>query len=142
MVQDQDTNSSGDCTSEEQDTGIDSIQIISLAMFIRKRFSVKVPARKLLDPTMTIRDLANFVNAHTGQLFEGHLAHSNGVSSKTFDLVRGFERLCKELTMSLYQSVATYILQLSDILQEAQTYEAVKVPYDLLIFFVVFSNGR
>lgn len=91
-----------------QDTGIDSIQIISLAMFIKKKFGVKVPTRKLLDPATTIRDLANFVDTQTWQMLEGHSTHlSNGASSKPFDIIREFESLCKELEVSLYHSPTT-----------------------------------
>ncbi|KAI4176428.1 MAG: hypothetical protein LQ346_007900 [Caloplaca aetnensis] len=87
-----------------QDTGIDSIQIISLAMFIRKKFGVKVSPRKLLDPATTIRGLAKFVDGHSGQTRNGQFIHSNGMSSKPFDLVQEFESLSEQLKTSLHRA--------------------------------------
>ncbi|KAL8897652.1 MAG: hypothetical protein Q9207_007102 [Kuettlingeria erythrocarpa] len=87
-----------------QDTGIDSIQIISLAMFIRKKFGVKVPSRKLLDPATTIRGLAQLMDGHSGQMPDGQFIHSNGTNSKTFDLVHEFESLSEQLKPSLHQA--------------------------------------
>ena len=45
-----------------QEAGIDSIQIISLSMFLYKDYSRKVPMNALLSSTMTIRELANLVD--------------------------------------------------------------------------------
>ena len=44
--------------------GMDSIQIISLTMFIRQRFGVKVHLDTLLNPQSTIRSVANSIQSH------------------------------------------------------------------------------
>ncbi|KAL2043784.1 hypothetical protein N7G274_003303 [Stereocaulon virgatum] len=45
-----------------QEAGIDSIQIISLSMFLYRDYSRKVPMNALLSSTMTIRELASLVD--------------------------------------------------------------------------------
>ncbi|KAI4174150.1 MAG: hypothetical protein LQ343_002485 [Gyalolechia ehrenbergii] len=90
-----------------QDTGINSIQIISLAMFIRKTFGVKVPVSKLLDPVTTVRDLADLVDSHARQRLDSHLARINGVSPRPFDLVHEVENLCKQLKGLLDRTLAS-----------------------------------
>ena len=45
--------------------GINSIQIISFSMYIQNQFATKVPMNILLDPDITIRGLADFVDCHT-----------------------------------------------------------------------------
>ncbi|MCJ1281400.1 hypothetical protein MMC26_000719 [Xylographa opegraphella] len=45
-----------------QSAGIDSIQIISLSMFLQKEHGVKVPMDVLLSPQVSIRDLAHLVD--------------------------------------------------------------------------------
>ncbi|KAL8786524.1 MAG: hypothetical protein Q9213_002751 [Squamulea squamosa] len=83
-----------------QDIGIDSIQVISLAMLIKKNFGVKLPTPLLLDPSTTIRHLADFVASQKRQYLDGHVVHINGVSPKLFDLVHEVEGLCDELKKS------------------------------------------
>ncbi|KAK5636062.1 hypothetical protein RRF57_011774 [Xylaria bambusicola] len=48
-----------------QDMGINSVDIMSLSMFIQKTFFVKVPLARLLDPQTTVRDLASAIQALT-----------------------------------------------------------------------------
>lgn len=45
-----------------QKAGIDSIQIISFSAFLQKKYLVKVPMHRLLNPKTTIRDLAYLVD--------------------------------------------------------------------------------
>lgn len=48
-----------------QNMGMDSVDIMSLSMFIQKTFFVKVPLARLLDPQTTVRDLASTIQALT-----------------------------------------------------------------------------
>ena len=59
-----------------QETGIDSIQVIALSMYLRKYYEVKVPMSVLLNSTTTIRQLA--------RLLDGGAA-SNGSTSLMAD---------------------------------------------------------
>ncbi|KAL8742688.1 MAG: hypothetical protein Q9190_004870 [Brigantiaea leucoxantha] len=45
--------------------GIDSIQVISLSMFIQRNYNTKIPMDILLRPTTTIRDLSNFIDSYS-----------------------------------------------------------------------------
>lgn len=45
-----------------QVTGVDSIQIITLYMFLQKSYGVKIPMNRLLDSTLTIRELAKVID--------------------------------------------------------------------------------
>lgn len=47
------------------DTGIDSIKIISLSMFIQRKYGVTVPMDALMDPQTTIRELARWVDSQS-----------------------------------------------------------------------------
>ncbi|KAL8873063.1 MAG: hypothetical protein Q9174_001401, partial [Haloplaca sp. 1 TL-2023] len=47
------------------DIGINSIQTISLSMYIQNQFATKVPMNILLDPDITIRGVADFVDCQT-----------------------------------------------------------------------------
>jgi amino acid adenylation domain-containing protein/thioester reductase-like protein len=47
-----------------QGSGIDSIHIISLSMFLQKEYGVKIPMHRLLSSTITIRDLADLADHH------------------------------------------------------------------------------
>ncbi|KAI4190724.1 MAG: hypothetical protein L6R41_000586 [Letrouitia leprolyta] len=85
-----------------QDMGIDSIQVISLAMLIKKTYGVKIPTSKLLDPSTTIRHLADWVDSHTKQDHNGYKSHANG-ARKPFDLVHEVGSLCDELKTSVLQ---------------------------------------
>lgn len=87
-----------------QDIGIDSIQVISFAMLIKKNFGVKVPPPMLIDPSTTIRHLADYIDCHARQNFDSHVVHTNGVNPKSFDLVHEVESLCEELKESLDHS--------------------------------------
>ncbi|KAI4234583.1 MAG: hypothetical protein LQ349_003701 [Xanthoria aureola] len=83
-----------------QDIGLDSVQVISLAMLIRKKFGVKVPAAKLLDPVTSIRDLAAFVDFYRVQSDGGLSIHTNQTGRKSFDLLQEVENLCSKLKRS------------------------------------------
>ena len=48
-----------------QDTGIDSIKIISFLMFIKREHDITVPVDVILDSSTTIRDLAVWIDAHS-----------------------------------------------------------------------------
>ncbi|KAL8865075.1 MAG: hypothetical protein Q9198_009490, partial [Flavoplaca austrocitrina] len=86
-----------------QDIGIDSIQVISLAMLIKKKFGVKVPSLKLLDPSTTIRHLADYVDSLTNEDLSDRVITTNGVSWKPFDLLREVQSLWTELHNSIHQ---------------------------------------
>ncbi|KAL8699917.1 MAG: hypothetical protein Q9201_005727 [Fulgogasparrea decipioides] len=45
-----------------QSCGIDSIQIISLSMFVQKTYGVRIPMRILFSSTITVRDLARMID--------------------------------------------------------------------------------
>ena len=47
-----------------QAAGIDSIQIISLSMFLQRNYAIKVPMERLLSSKVTIRDLAYLIDHH------------------------------------------------------------------------------
>ena len=59
-----------------QDVGIDSIQIISLALFLQKEYAVKVPMKILLSSRLTIRDLSRLIDAHSLSRVNGQTFHS------------------------------------------------------------------
>ena len=63
-----------------QDTGIDSIQTISLLMSIRKRYRRKISVNVLLSPKTTIRGLARLIDDTEEPSLNGH-ASANGDSS-------------------------------------------------------------
>ncbi|KAL9610231.1 MAG: hypothetical protein Q9167_005053 [Letrouitia subvulpina] len=71
-----------------QDVGIDSIQIISLSMFLKRRYGRTLPMDVLLDPKITIRELAKFVDLSL-------LANDYSLQklSHTVDLAQEFNRL-------------------------------------------------
>ena len=73
-----------------QKAGIDSIQIVSLSMFLKKVYAVKIPISRLLNSTMTIRDLANLVID-----FDASPAAHN--SHTTVDVLRESRMLREEL---------------------------------------------
>lgn len=46
-----------------QDVGIDSVQIISLSLFLQREYAVKVPMMVLLSSRLTIRDLSRLIDS-------------------------------------------------------------------------------
>ncbi|KAL8785240.1 MAG: hypothetical protein Q9195_008713, partial [Heterodermia aff. obscurata] len=48
-----------------QDTGIDSIKVISLLMFIKREHDIIIPIDFILDSSTTIRDIAVWIDAHS-----------------------------------------------------------------------------
>ena len=87
-----------------QDIGIDSIQVISLAMLIKKKFGVKVPSSKLLDPSTTIRHLGDYLDSVMNEDLNDGVNSTVGVSWKSFNLLHEVESLCDELHNSIHQS--------------------------------------
>lgn len=49
-----------------QDTGIDSIKMISLSMFLQREYGITVPTDVLMNPQATIRGLADWIDTQTG----------------------------------------------------------------------------
>ncbi|KAL9047247.1 MAG: hypothetical protein Q9214_000130 [Letrouitia sp. 1 TL-2023] len=77
-----------------QDVGIDSIQIISLSMFLKRKYGRALPMDVLLDSKITIRELAKLVDLPL-------LAdYSLQDSSHTVDLAQEFNRLKTSLFAS------------------------------------------
>lgn len=60
-----------------QDVGIDSIQIISLSLFLQKEYAVKVPMKVLLSSKLTIRDLSRLVDDPSLPRVNGHTVPSS-----------------------------------------------------------------
>ncbi len=60
-----------------QDVGIDSIQIISLSLFLQRDYAVRVPMRVLLSSRLAVRDLARLVDAPSPPCTNGNSAHSS-----------------------------------------------------------------
>lgn len=77
-----------------QTSGIDSIQVISLLLFVRKHYSTSVPLEFLLSANTTIREFAN--------LLEGQdIASSNPQRKKPLDFIYESRKLSKELLKSI-----------------------------------------
>lgn len=77
-----------------QNSGIDSIQIISLLLFVRKHYSTSVPLDLLLSPNTTIREFAS--------LLEGrNLASSSPQQNEPFDFFHESRQLSEELLRSI-----------------------------------------
>ncbi|KAL8802063.1 MAG: hypothetical protein Q9182_004076 [Xanthomendoza sp. 2 TL-2023] len=83
-----------------QDAGIDSIQIISLSMFLSKQYATMIPMNVLLSSKITIRELASLVryqnpqqsNSTTIQYIPSHLLDiSSVVRETTEELFRNIE---------------------------------------------------
>ena len=77
-----------------QNSGIDSIQIISLLLFVRKQYSTSVPLELLLSANTTIRDVAS--------LLEGRdLASSSPQQNKPLDFIHESRQLSQDLLKSI-----------------------------------------
>ena len=77
-----------------QDSGIDSIQIISLLLFVRKHYSTTVPLELLLSADITIREFAS--------LLEGRGLVSPSLQPKNpLDLIQESRQLSEELLRSV-----------------------------------------
>lgn len=77
-----------------QNSGIDSIQIISLLLFVRKHYSINVPLEMLLSANTTIREFAS--------LLEGRdLASSSPQQNKPLDFIHESRQLSDELLRSI-----------------------------------------
>ena len=59
-----------------QDVGIDSIQIISLSLFLQREYAVRVPMEILLSSTLTIRDLSRLIDIPSIPRVNGSTLHS------------------------------------------------------------------
>ena len=84
------------------DTGIDSIQIISLSMFVRKQYKKKMPVDVLLSSKTTIRGLAHLIDNTEEPSPEGHIS-SEFISSQamTVDLRCESEVLTEDLLRNI-----------------------------------------
>ncbi|KAL8963904.1 MAG: hypothetical protein Q9183_004859, partial [Haloplaca sp. 2 TL-2023] len=70
--------------------GINSIQIISLSMYLQSHFATKVPLNILLDPDTTIRGLAEFVDCQTR---ESDTEYGAAPAVRKLDLPREIETI-------------------------------------------------
>lgn len=77
--------------------GMDSIQVISLTMFIRKRFGVKVHLDALVNPQSTIRSVANSIET---LLAGGH----DAINGFTVNIMESFQNYKEEALKSLLES--------------------------------------
>ena len=59
-----------------QDVGIDSIQIISLSLFLQREYAVRVPMKILLSSRLTIRDLSRLIDIPAITRVNGSTLHS------------------------------------------------------------------
>lgn len=84
-----------------QATGIDSIQIISLSMFLRKTYKVNIPIAKLLNPTVTIRGLADMID-HCNEPSHSYKTHPR------VDIVRDCEAINQILLGSIRELSQTF----------------------------------
>ena len=90
-----------------QAAGLDSVQVVSLSMFLRKTFGVKLPMQKLLDSRTTIWDLANGIDGqnHCSSqslhlLNDTGLVHRDGVI-EGIDLLEEKRLCCSRLFADL-----------------------------------------
>ncbi len=60
-----------------QDVGIDSVQIISLSLFLQREHAVRVPMKVLLSSKLTIRDLSRLIDARSLPAVNGQTLHSS-----------------------------------------------------------------
>ena len=58
-----------------QDVGVDSIQIISLSLFLQREYAVKVPMKVLLSSRLTIRDLSCLIDGPSLPRVNGQTLH-------------------------------------------------------------------
>lgn len=73
-------------------TGIDSVQVISLASFIKQYYSVKVPVSRIMDGHMTVRSLASYIdNELTGGVKE---------EGPAFDVMKEADSLVKNVAQT------------------------------------------
>lgn len=77
--------------------GMDSIQVISLTMFIRKRFGVKVHLDTLVNPKSTIRSVANSIETLVAG---GH----DAMTGLTVNMMESFQNYREEALKSLLKS--------------------------------------
>ena len=59
-----------------QDIGIDSVQIISLSLFLQREYAIRVPMKILLSSRLTIRDLSRLIDIPTIPQVNGSTLHS------------------------------------------------------------------
>ena len=83
-----------------QQAGFDSIQVMSLAMFIRKTFNITLSAATLLDPEITVRNLAKAIDDATSPLPNGDTVRDHK-SLKSIDVVHELEALIIKLQESM-----------------------------------------
>lgn len=76
-----------------QNSGINSIQIMSLSMFVRKSYGIKIPMEHFYSSSSTIRTLASLVDRRDGfeEAVDG-LDLSKEIELHTSDLLRNFKQ--------------------------------------------------
>lgn len=79
-----------------QDAGIDSIQIISLSLFLQREYAVKIPIKVLLSSKFTIRDLSRLVDAPSDPWANGQTARASQ-ELVHLDILREAELLSQQL---------------------------------------------
>lgn len=80
-----------------QDVGIDSIQIISLSLFLQKEYAVKVPMKILLSSRLTIRDLSRLIDAPSPPWINGPTSHPSQELTR-LDISKEAALLTRELS--------------------------------------------
>ena len=93
-----------------QDVGIDSIQIISLSMFLQNKYGSRIPMHALLSSKMTIRQLASLVEGQTVLPVNGQTQ-----APSTSQLPGGVDvrQETDGLSTQLFQSIRTQYQQIS-----------------------------
>ena len=86
-----------------QAAGIDSVQIISLSMFLQREYGTKIPMNTLLDSKLTIRELANLVDGDAIAVLNGGCNYLPAALKlpASIDILHESESLCNELKQSL-----------------------------------------
>ena len=96
-----------------QSVGIDSIQIISLSMYLQREHSVKIAMDTLLSPDLTIRALARLIDEHNPRkidLLNGDLNAEVplGIASTHVDMAHEIHTLEEELVDNLQPHLRKY----------------------------------
>ncbi|MCJ1277043.1 hypothetical protein MMC21_004852 [Puttea exsequens] len=86
------------CDFVLQKTGIDSIQIISLSMYLQNRYKRKIPMNTLLDSDTTIRQLAQLIDGSSTLPIDKHTSlPANQSFPTTPDLIQEAHALASDL---------------------------------------------
>jgi amino acid adenylation domain-containing protein/thioester reductase-like protein len=82
-------------------TGIDSVQVISLASFIKQTYSVKVDVGRILDGQTTVRSLAS--------LIDNELSGNAPAEVATVDVVKEASTLIQDITMDVPHKKTVFV---------------------------------